>query len=193
MAERVFLASGYGATKMQDVATEAGASKETIYRHFGSKEGLFAEVVSNRARGLRRDLVTEVDDPKSVDRVLRDFGTNLLRALTSPEVASFFRMVVAETARDPALGHLFYSLGPGRTIAELANYLTAARAKGLFLGTDPGLAASLFVGAVVADAQMRCLLLHEGPRPNAAEIEDRIREITRIFAATYLPRDGDLP
>jgi TetR/AcrR family transcriptional regulator, mexJK operon transcriptional repressor len=51
VAERVFLELGFTDTTMQIVASRAGASKETLYRHFGSKEGLFSEVV--RARAVR--------------------------------------------------------------------------------------------------------------------------------------------
>ena len=51
VAERVFLELGFNETTMQIVASRAGASKETLYRHFGSKEGLFSEVV--RARTAR--------------------------------------------------------------------------------------------------------------------------------------------
>ena len=49
VAERVFLELGFNDTTMQIVASRAGASKETLYRHFGSKEGLFSEVVRARA------------------------------------------------------------------------------------------------------------------------------------------------
>lgn len=186
MAERVFLASGYGATTMQDVAREAGASKETLYRHFGSKEGLFAEIVGNRARDLRRDLDAEVDDPGAVDRMLHGLGANLLRLMTSPDVAAFFRMVVAETLRDPALGRLYYALGPGRTIEQLAGHLAAARDKGIFTGADPALSASIFVSAVVAHANIQCMLVDEPSVLSPEQIDARIREVVFMFKSAYL-------
>ncbi len=49
VAQRIFLERGYSQTTMQAIAEEAGASKETLYRHFGSKEGLFAEIVSEKS------------------------------------------------------------------------------------------------------------------------------------------------
>ena len=41
----VFLANGFGAASMDVIAATAGVSKMTIYRHFRSKELLFAGVI----------------------------------------------------------------------------------------------------------------------------------------------------
>ena len=49
VAEHVFLERGFSESTMQMIATRAGASKETLYRHFANKEALFAEVVSRKA------------------------------------------------------------------------------------------------------------------------------------------------
>src|ERR1700685_4605474 len=50
VAEKIFLERGFPETTMQMIAEAAGASKETLYRHFESKEFLFAEIVSRKAR-----------------------------------------------------------------------------------------------------------------------------------------------
>jgi AcrR family transcriptional regulator len=47
-ATRVFLDEGWESTSLQDVAAEAGVTKQTLLRHFGSKEGL-AETAFERA------------------------------------------------------------------------------------------------------------------------------------------------
>ena len=49
IAERVFLDRGFANATMQMIATQAGASKETLYRHFVSKESLLAEIVRTRS------------------------------------------------------------------------------------------------------------------------------------------------
>ncbi len=122
VAEQVFLASGFSDTTMQMVAVKACASKETLYRHFGSKEGLFAEVVGIRARRLLMRLDAEIERPSDIAAVLRDLGVTLLEIMTSPEVISLMRIVVAEAPRDPALGRIFYAIGPERTRSRLTDY-----------------------------------------------------------------------
>ena len=43
-AKAVFLKHGFGDANMDEVAAVAGVSKMTVYRHFGSKEDLFAKM-----------------------------------------------------------------------------------------------------------------------------------------------------
>src|ERR1700744_2500219 len=50
VAEKMFLERGFADTTMQLIAEEAGGSREKRYRHFESKELLFAEIVSRKAR-----------------------------------------------------------------------------------------------------------------------------------------------
>ncbi|HEV2659724.1 MAG TPA: helix-turn-helix domain-containing protein, partial [Ktedonobacteraceae bacterium] len=47
-AQRLFLQHGYLATSTDAILVEAGiSSKETLYRHYASKEDLFVDVLSN--------------------------------------------------------------------------------------------------------------------------------------------------
>src|SRR3981189_3394380 len=87
IAERVFLMRGFSDTTMQMIASQAGGSKETLYRHFKSKEALFAEVVGRRAArisgpesALARDEVPEV--------ALFDLGISLMRLMKKKEAPS---------------------------------------------------------------------------------------------------------
>ena len=59
-AAEVFFEQGYVATSIDAIIERAGGSKRNIYSEFGSKEGLFAAIVTNSADmalstlGLRR-------------------------------------------------------------------------------------------------------------------------------------------
>ena len=48
-AERTFGRLGFDATRIEDVAKEAGVAKGLLYRHFESKESLFAAVMHYKA------------------------------------------------------------------------------------------------------------------------------------------------
>lgn len=190
VAERVFLEAGYAETTMQAVAARASASKETLYRHFGSKEDLFAEIVDNRSRRLRRSLDADLAQPMPIRDVLRELGTNLLEEMTKPEVVALMRIVVAETPRNPGLGQTFYAIGPGRMRTRLAHYLEAARARGEFRGQDTDLVSSLFLGALMSQIYMAHLILPDLQPLSAAEVAGRVDEVVALFAQRYL---GALP
>ena len=187
VAEQLFLSNGFGETTMQMVAGVAGASKETLYRHFGSKEDLFAEVVNSRARHLRARLDAGFDGPHALGDVLRGLGTNLLEGMTSPEVVALMRLVVAEAQRDPALGRIFYAIGPERMRLRLTEFLTAARARGEFHGANPGLAASIFLGAIAGQTHTERLVLTDPPAMTADAIAERVEEVVRMFLRRYVP------
>src|SRR5262245_49340147 len=44
-AKRLFLGQGFAGASMDQIASEAGVSKLTVYSHFGDKETLFAAAV----------------------------------------------------------------------------------------------------------------------------------------------------
>ena len=50
-ARRLFSIHGYGGTSTRDVARESGTTAAAIYRHFGSKQGLFDGAVEEPLRG----------------------------------------------------------------------------------------------------------------------------------------------
>ena len=49
-ARTVFLAQGFDAASMNDIAREAGVSKGTIYSYFPSKDALFAALIREDKR-----------------------------------------------------------------------------------------------------------------------------------------------
>ena len=50
-ARAVFLASGFDAASMGEIARQAGVSKGTLYVYFDSKERLFEAIVEDERRG----------------------------------------------------------------------------------------------------------------------------------------------
>lgn len=57
-AERLFTARGVAGVTMDDVATEAGVGKGTLYRRFGDKGGLAVALLDQRERELQQRILT---------------------------------------------------------------------------------------------------------------------------------------
>ncbi len=51
-AEAEFTGTGYAATRMADIARRAGMSVGALYRHFDSKEAIFADLVARSGEGF---------------------------------------------------------------------------------------------------------------------------------------------
>jgi TetR/AcrR family transcriptional repressor of mexJK operon len=178
-ARRVFLREGYSAS-MDLVAAEAGVSKQTVYNHFGSKEGLFRAIVGHVSGELLDVLVerdgTRADPAATLEAVARRF----LNLLLEPSYLALHRMLVAEAPRFPDLAREIYVGGPARAANELALYLADESRQGTLAVTDPALAAEQFFGALCGHFQLRALL---SPRdaPREAEIERAIAHAVRGF------------
>jgi TetR/AcrR family transcriptional repressor of mexJK operon len=187
VAEKMFLERGYAETTMQVIAEAAGASKETLYRHFESKELLFAEIVGRKAQmisgpdtGITRGGVPEA--------VLLELGTNLLKAISRGQSSFLFRTVVAEAVWTPELGDLFYERGPGLTVARLTQYLADATEKGALHCDDPLMAARLFLGAVVSQFHLCRLVQSSWKPPTPAEVDRHVKAAVSMFLAEFGPR-----
>lgn len=181
IAESVFLERGYADTTMQQIAERAGASKETLYRHFGCKEALFSEVVRRRSTRLTGNEEGELSGPPQ--QALLDLALNLLHFLGEPDSICLYRVVVAETPRAPELGRIFYDEGPGRLIARLADYLRRGVARGELRLANADLAAKLFIGSVIAHHQI--VRLVKGAVFDKAELRAHATEAVSLFLARY--------
>jgi TetR/AcrR family transcriptional regulator, mexJK operon transcriptional repressor len=187
IAERIFLERGFTETTMQLVAARAGASKETLYRRFGNKEELFAEIVRRRSARITGGQDGELDMNGTPREVLGRLGLNLLDFLTLADSLSFTRIMVAEAVRAPELGRIFYAQGPARVLRELARYLRRAARRGELRCPEPELAAKLFLGAIVAIYQIVGLIA-PGLEPfKGKKKRAHVDEAVELFLARYGP------
>ncbi|MGH6834913.1 MAG: TetR/AcrR family transcriptional regulator [Methylocella sp.] len=186
IAESIFLERGYTETTMQLVAARAGASKETLYRHFGNKEELFAEIIRRRSARITGGQDGELDVNGTPREVLGRLGLNLLRFITRADSLSFYRVMVAEAVRAPELGRIFYAQGPARVLGELARYLGCA-ASGELRCPEPEHAAKLFLGAIIAHYQILGLIA-PGLEPfKGKKVRAHVEEAVELFLARYGP------
>ncbi len=184
IAQRIFLENGYGQTTMNAIARAACASKETLYRHFGSKEDLFATIMRMKSKQIATGLDEDLDLAATPDDVLRAIGLKLLRKLSSPDALSFLGWVIAETPRAPEIGRIFYELGPAMIAAKLNDYFTEAANRNLLCCGDPALATKLFLGTIMTDFQVR--LLSPGSNDmSEAEIQELVATAVSMFLARY--------
>lgn len=182
-AKRVFLDEGYSAS-MDLVAAEAGVSKQTVYNHFGSKEGLFRAIVDELSSELLDVLVERGGTRSDPARTLSALGHRFLGLLLAPASVGLHRMLVAEAPRFPDLAREIYIGGPARAVQELAIYLEEESAKGALEVRDPPLAAEQFFGALRGNLQLRALF-DARDAPSEAEVARAVAHAVGVFLHTH--------
>jgi TetR/AcrR family transcriptional repressor of mexJK operon len=180
-SEAVFLVDGFAAT-VDRIAQVAGVSKQTIYSHFGNKEGLF------RAMGewLKRPMADELDPAREPADALKRFGQVTLQHVTSEQAIRLNRLLMSQADQFPDLAVLHCELGPNRTIALAARYIARLMQDGRLKAGDPTAAAEDFLGLLIGSVRQR-LLLGATERPDAAELEARAVRATGLFLRAYAP------
>jgi AcrR family transcriptional regulator len=103
----VFAAHGFEATRIDDVARQAGIAKGTIYLYFRDKERLFQAVVRNLIpKGFDAIVKTLPGPPRELLRALiTQMHLNVVR---NEKVRSIVRMLVAESGRFPQLAEIYH-------------------------------------------------------------------------------------
>jgi AcrR family transcriptional regulator len=186
VAERLFLTHGFADTTMQMIALEAGASKETLYRHFSSKEALFAELINARA--------TQVAGPQTAlardeppETALFELGISLMQLMTKGDALSLFNIVIADAQRAPDLARIFYDQGPGTTLQRLTAYLRSATRRGRLQCSNPHRAAKLFIGAVISHHHLHCLIGQPPAAVSPAEMKEHVQAAVEMFLSHFSP------
>src|SRR3984957_4963356 len=131
-ARNVFLAQGFDAASMNDIARAAGVSKGTLYVYFNNKEELFEAIVEEECDAQAEGIFDLDSNDHDVKAVLTRLGIAYVKFLCRPEKASAVRTVIAIADRMPEIGKRFYESGPAEGIARLAGYIDAqVKARGV--------------------------------------------------------------
>ncbi len=187
-ATEVFLKSGYLGTNMDEIASLSGVSKQTVYKHFTSKEALFIEIVTtmtDEAGNIVRNEVAGLDESGDVADYLRDYAYRQLTVVMTPRIMQLRRLVIGEVSRFPELAKVLYERGPKRAMAALAATFKRLADRGLLVVDDPLAAASQFNWLVMSAPLNQAMLLGDGAIPKPTELRRHAAEGVRTFLAAY--------
>lgn len=142
----LFAREAYGVVQMDDIARAARVAKPTLYRHFGTKEALFAEAVAQSLGELEREAqrIAEGDGP-AIAR---------FRVLIAEMRVRIGRLKALVREAEDGGSHLG---GRGRATIRrelrglrqvIARVIADGIAEGSFAPVDPEFAARIVLGAV---------------------------------------------
>ncbi len=144
-AREVFLAQGFDAASMSEIARKARVSKGTLYVYFDSKEKLFEAIVHEEC-AAQAEMVFSLDAADhDVEAVLTRLGRGYVRFLCQPGAMSPLRTVISISDRMPEIGKEFYETGPAEEVAKLRQYLENQAAAGILRIEDCEIAAAQFL------------------------------------------------
>jgi AcrR family transcriptional regulator len=183
-ARSIFLARGFDAASMGDIAKAAGVSKGTLYVYFKDKDQLFGAIVHGEC-AMQAEGVFEFDhDDHDVEAVLLRHGQAFVRNISDPGRLSSLRTVIAVAERMPDLGRKVYETGPAVAIAKLAAYLRAQVDAGVLRVEDCEVAAAQFIETCHA-TMFKPMLFNFASPPTRERIAHVVGIAVRTFLAAY--------
>lgn len=186
---RLFLKHGYTRTNMDQIAAEAGVSKQTVYSYFTNKDRLFCKMVE--AECERHSPSEHVLAKASLDpsEALFRFGQGIIDMIASQRGIAIHKLVVAEADRHPRIARLYYESGPQSMKSALRDYLSKQAAAKLLEIDDMETACDNFFSMIKGPFQMR-LQLRMKPLPTKKDTERHIRHTVRVFYKIYGTQQG---
>ena len=182
-AKDVFLASGFEAASMAEIAKVTGGSKQTLYSYFASKEELFVAVMLEYSGRMILPAFHRLDDSLDFAGGLGAFGRAFLTAISDAEVVAFRGVLVAAGARS-GVGRLFYENGPLIGLTRLANFLDRQIALGRMRAVPAFMAAEQFI-ALCESGPLRLYMLGARGPVSPAEIAETVDRAVDLFTAGY--------
>jgi TetR/AcrR family transcriptional regulator, mexJK operon transcriptional repressor len=162
-----FLAEGFDGVNLNDLIREVGGSKSLIYKHFGSKEGLFVAAVIGMCEQLIGDLTYDGLAGLATEEGLSVLAHRLLAALLTERHIAFQRLVIAESGRFPQVMRAWFNNGPQKSRAVIAGYLKSRFAAGKIKAVDFDRVAIQLHDMITIDLLYRAML---GAPPDPAAI-----------------------
>ncbi len=182
-----FMNTGYAATSMESVATEARISKRTLYDRFPSKVLLFEAALRQQAATDLNEFRRFEDHPGPFESLLLEMGEWLLAHVLDRHQIAVYRLLVAEGHRMPELARYSDERVIGPMIAALTRVFARAAERGELIDLPPVFLAQQFLQAVCGH-EVRERVLSTSWTGDEAELVSRMRDAVRLFLGGVLRR-----
>ncbi|MDE0853922.1 MAG: TetR/AcrR family transcriptional regulator [Nevskia sp.] len=185
-ASELFLARGYEGVSIDEVIAQTGGTKTNVYTLFGGKAELFAAMVNEQCQKLTHTFADLDLSGLTLEEALRRAGRTYLTTLLSKASVRQHRMMVAESARFPALGRRWFKAGPEGARTALATQLEAL--PGFGSKSQAGKVAATFLNMLGGEPLMRQLAAGGTP-PSTREISSYVDDaITVLLQGTLVSK-----
>lgn len=168
---------GYLGATTREIAQEAQVTELTLFRHFGTKEKLFEELLRNHTFLPRlKELLPELDD-LSYEEGLRLIATKFLLSLK--ERKAMVKILYSEVTIYPEKIRGVYTKFTDDLRATLAQYFKKQKKKGLLRNVSPETAARLFLGFLFSYFRSEEIMRKGGMKKQ--KMEKNIKEFVDVF------------
>ncbi|NAW64576.1 TetR/AcrR family transcriptional regulator [Photobacterium halotolerans] len=181
-AETLFHQQGVEQTSMDQVASEAGVSKRTVYNHFATKQILFQAILTRMFEQLSQGPEKPFNANREITAQLTEIAEQEVALLTSPQLLRIAKIAFMQMLQQPELMQSLDNTDIG-CMTALVQFLQDANAAGVLNVEDCDFAARQFVYQLKAFT-FYPKLYGFSSLENASE-QSVIAETVKMFMARY--------
>ena len=190
-ALKVFAEHGTRGATTRRIAQAAGVNEVTLFRHFGSKEGLLRAALSTGPRAVAFVDTHLPETPVDPEAELTDFCRHHHQALF--ESRSIIRKCMGEFEENPETTRTACQL-PVRISEALRVYLERLRAAGQARGSwNPRAAAAMLMGVLFNDAMGRDCMPERFPYSEREGVKHYVALFLQAIGARKAARRTEAP
>ncbi|CAN5705300.1 TetR/AcrR family transcriptional regulator [soil metagenome] len=151
IAMHVFSERGFSGTTTKEIATAAGVSEATVFKHFSNKDELYTAILDYKAcdHGFEDPFAEIADKIKAKD----DFGVFYGMALNAlnkhKEDGDFLRLMLHSALEDHELARVFFEGFITHVYHFLGDYIRERQADGAFREIEPRIVVRAFIGMFI--------------------------------------------
>lgn len=190
-AADAFLEKGYEEASTADIARRAKVSKRELYSNFSDKRDILAAVITELQARIQTDANISMSSSGDLNAVLARAGTQILEFINSYKFGKLFRIVAAESFRDPVSAQKFYLLGPGMGRENTAAFIKRHMNEGNLRKADALQAADDFLDLVVSARHLTAVVL--GQIDEVPDPRSHVKHAVDIFLNYYGTQDRKDP
>ena len=186
-ASQAFLAHGFPGTSVDEIAAAAGASKRTVYSHFGGKEGLFRALIRGTVDPMQAELQRRLDEAPTepTEQAVEALTLLLARLIVTPTTIALRRLLIAEADRFPDLAEEWYRVGPAQALQRLEGYVTRLVQQGAVRVPSARQAAEVLLWLSISTPLNRLIFAPSGTAPEPGELERAAAGAADVFWRSY--------
>lgn len=181
-AKRMFTLHGFDRTSMDQIASEAGVSKLTVYSHFGDKEALFAAAVKSHCETQLPDALFEPSPDTPLRQRLLEIARAFFTMVSSPEAVAGHRIMCSPQVTGSPLSEIFWKAGPERTKTVFARLLQDRIDAGQLEIPDVAMASGQFFTLIKGEAHARMVF---GYCAETYTVEEHLAACVDMFLRAY--------
>lgn len=146
----LFVERGYAATRLEDVAGQAGVSKGTLYLYFTNKEELFKAVIRENmlpAIGAAEETVSQ-HEGSSAD-LFREIMMGWWERIGNTKLSGITKLMMAESGNFPEVARFYHEEVISRANAMIIGMLDRGIARGEFRKMDTSQAMNVVIAPML--------------------------------------------